>query len=537
MNSLTNLCYFSALFLSFLLFLSHAAINPAPFDPPVNYHTIQQCLLRRSVPFRLLLSPSSTNFTAALVSPARNPRVLHEADKPFLILTAIQESHATAAVLCSRELGLRLVSRSGGHDYEGLSYASKLGPFLILDLQLLRSVAVDAESGTAWVEAGAVLGELYYAIAAKSRTLAFPAGFCSTVGVGGHFSGGGIGTIMRAHGLAVDHIVDIRVVDADGRILDRGSMGEDLFWALRGGGGASYGVVLAYKIRLVQVPPKVTVFSKTQTLADGATQALAKWQQIAYRTDRRLYISATVQVSNQPNSTIQATFNSLFLGERAELLPLLKQSIPELGLQANDCKEMTWVESQLVFSFYPLVNLSGGPLTLLLNRNTAGRVMSFKVKSDIVTTPIKQQNWEKIWRFLLKAQSQLSLLIEPFGGRMNEIQETATPFPHRNGSKFVIQHIAAWPEAGEKVADKHMDGIWKFYNFMAPFVSKNPRGAYLNFRDLDLGKNSGGDASYEKDSAWGRSYFKANFDRLVYVKTKVDPKNFFRNEQSIPTSF
>jgi FAD/FMN-containing dehydrogenase len=70
---------------------------------------------------------------------------------------------------------------------------------------------------------------------------------------------------------------------------------------------------------------------------------------------------------------------------------------------------------------------------------------------------------------------------------------------------------------------------------MTPYVSKNPRQVYVNYRDLDLGINKlDGNTSYKQASIWGRKYFKNNFDRLVRVKTAVDPANFFRHEQSIP---
>ncbi|WMV15526.1 hypothetical protein MTR67_008911 [Solanum verrucosum] len=74
----------------------------------------------------------------------------------------------------------------------------------------------------------------------------------------------------------------------------------------------------------------------------------------------------------------------------------------------------------------------------------------------------------------------------------------------------------------------------KLYRYMAKYVSKSPRAAYFNYRDLDLGVNNKRNTSYEQARVWGVKYFKNNFDRLVKVKTKIDPTNFFRNEQSIP---
>ena len=81
------------------------------------------------------------------------------------------------------------------------------------------------------------------------------------MGVDGHFRGRGYGLLLRKYGLAANHVVDAHLIDVEGRFLDRESMGEDLFWSILVGGGASFGVIIAWKIKLVTVPQTVTVFT------------------------------------------------------------------------------------------------------------------------------------------------------------------------------------------------------------------------------------------------------------------------------------
>ncbi|XP_021298066.1 berberine bridge enzyme-like 22 [Herrania umbratica] len=482
--------------------------------------------------FEIIFTSDSPLYSSILRSTLQNMRWLNSSTStPLLIITPFHESEIHAALLCSKKLGLQIRVRSGGHDYEGLSYSCKT-PFIIIDLTNLRAIEINVEEETAWVQSGATLGELYYAIGKKSSIHAFPAGLCPTVGVGGHFSGGGLGTLMRKYGLAADNVLDAYLVDVNGRILDRKAMGENLFWAIRGGGGASFGIILSWKIRLVRVPPTVTAFTISKTIEQGATKLVHRWQYIADKLPEDLFIRVIIQdvpgSGHRNNKTIQASFNSLFLGEIDRLIPFMNESFPVLGLLAEDCIQMSWVESTLYFAGFQ----QGQPLEALLDKTQLYK-SSFKAKSDFVREPIPEEGLEGIWKMFL-AEEMVFIIMDPFGGKMNTIPESAVPFPHRKENLYNIQYIVKWQVNDVKASHKHIYWIRMLYEYMSPYVSKAPRAAYLNYRDLDLGTNSQGSTSYAEASEWGKKYFKGNFKRLARVKSMTDPQNFFRNEQSIP---
>ncbi|KAL6621245.1 hypothetical protein ACP70R_033677 [Stipagrostis hirtigluma subsp. patula] len=426
--------------------------------------------LSAHIPPRLLQTPDTLNYSAQLLSTVRNLRyALPGTPTPVAIVAATEAAHVQATVRCGRRHGVRVRTRSGGHDYEGLSYASlrRDERFAVLDLGELRAIRVDAERAEAWAESGATVGELYYAVGAASRTLGIPASSCPTVGLGGHISGGGFGSLSRRYGLAADNVLDAVVVDADGRLLNRSTMGEDLFWAIRGGGGESFGVVLSWKLKLGRVPETVTVFSIPRSRNQSAVDLIAKWQEISSDLPSDLYLRVLVQ--NQ-----RADFVAPFLGRCSRLVDTMGDHFPELGMTQTDCQEMSWVQSTVFFTFFT----ADLPLEQLLDRGKPEYYL--KVKSDHVQESIPGHVWESIWEAWLEKPEAALLMLDPYGGRMDSISPSATPFPHRKGNLYQLQYYSFWCENGTAALEKRMSWVRGLYKDMEPYVSKNPRAVYVN---------------------------------------------------------
>ncbi|XP_051125700.1 berberine bridge enzyme-like 8 [Andrographis paniculata] len=516
---------FASFFLFFIfLFLS---VSSADSSSSSSHQAFIQCLRRNSDPSSpisaVLYSSDNSSYSSVLQQYIRNLRFNETTTpKPRLIITATHVSHIQASIVCAKRHRFLMKIRSGGHDYEAVSYTSQNPNFFVLDMFNFRKVNVSLEDETAWVGAGATLGEVYYGIAQKSNVHGYPAGVCPTVGVGGHISGGGYGNMMRKYGLTVDNVVDAEIVDVRGRILDRKSMGEDLFWAITGGGASSFGVALSYKIKLVRVPSVVTVFRVPRNYNQNLTDLVHRYQQVADKLPEDLFVRLTLSVVNGTN---RGTFNSLFLGNSEQLLSIMNQSFPELGITRSDCTEMSWIQSVLFWT-----NL--GQTSELLTR-VPPTVDYLKRKSDFLQKPMPKEGIEMILQTMVELRTP-QLTFNPMGGRMAEIPASEKPYPHRAGNIAKLQYATNWNETGVAAANRYLNLTRRLYDSMTPYVSMSPRQAFLNYRDLDIGINSNGPNSYQEGRVYGVKYFEGNFDRLVRIKTRVDPDNFFRNEQSIP---
>ncbi|KAI3733880.1 hypothetical protein L6452_13338 [Arctium lappa] len=536
MSSMSSIMNFS-LIIFFFISSCFSLSNGAPHPNNSSYESFLQCLKSQSTPpdpkiSTIVYSPThnSTAYTTVLQAYIKNRRFnTTSTPKPTVIITPTKESHVQAAVICAKKLHFQIKTRSGGHDYEAVSYVSTEKNFIVLDMFNLRTININIANETAVVQAGALLGELYYHISEKSKVHGFPAGVSPTVGVGGHISGGGYGTMLRKYGLSVDNVIDAQIVNANGKILDRKTMGEDLFWAIRGGGGGSFGVIVSYTMKLVKVPQVNTVFWIMRTVAENATDLVFKWQSVVPAIDEDLFIRLLIQPAwlNKTN-TIRATFIAHFLGDSARLLTIMNKNFPELGVKKEDCKEVSWIQSVLYWANF---DYKTTPVKILLDRHS-DKVNFLKRKSDYVHTPIPKSGLTSIFNKMVEL-GKVGFVFNPYGGRMSKVAADATPFPHRAGNLFKIQYSVNWNEGDEKIDYVNQSRV--LYSFMTKYVSKNPREAFYNYRDLDIGVMAGtGKKGFDSGKVYGEKYFKGNFMRLVKVKTAVDPENFFRHEQSIP---
>lgn len=527
---------FSSLFFLFAILLS---LYCAEMSGQTSCKTFLQCLTYQSdylTPIsQVLFTPENSSYTSILQLGLRNLRFTSpEFSKPQVIVTPVHESQIQSLINCARKHRMHIRIRCGGHDFEGLSYTARV-PFIMIDMINLQSVNVNLENNTAWIQGGANIGEVYYRIAEKSRNLGFPGGVRGTVGITGLISGGGYGAMVRKYGLAADNVIDVRMINVNGEILNRKSMGEDLFWAIRGGITSSFGIIVAWKLKLVVVPEIVTIFAVTRTLEQGATDLVHQWQYVAPKIDRDLYIRIQIKAVNlnQDGSkrTILVSFESLFLGGADKLLSIMQISFPELGLVKDDCREVSWLKSALWFAGNSAFRF-GESVELLLNRSLIPNLY-FKAKSDYVQEPISKKGFQMIWKkyFELEAGAA-NIIMTPYGGKMDDYSASELPFPHRAGNLYMMYNGVSWhanTSSDEQL--KRLNWLKSLYSDLAFFVSNNPRASYINYNDLDLGVGS---STYEEASQWGFKYFGINFERLVKVKTLVDPDDFFMHEQSIP---
>ncbi len=412
-------------------------------------------------------------------------------------LRALCKTPESVAVMIewAREHTIPFALRSGGHCFEDFSQNSEL----VIDTRLLNKVVYDDADQTAIVGAGALLSDIYRFLVREGRTI--PAGTCQSVGIAGLILGGGVGYLARSAGLTCDSLEQLDIIDANGQALSANAGSHaNLFWASRGGGGGSFGIATAFRIKTIAAP-KVLVFEVDWVLnLAAAADLMAAWQVAG--PDAPNEISTIVSLRKHTKGTVLVRMVGQSVGTEQQLsiwvMPLLSQAKP-------------WSQPRLRrHSFIEAANYFSPP------GGTAEGY--YKFKSDIVTAPLSREAFAMLIEPLQTAPpGALSLECEALGGTISEVPVADTAFPHRKDALFKIQYSSEVRDA--KNTSDNLQILSNQYQAMRPHMSG---AAYVNYCDTDL-------------EDWPRAYWQSNLERLKSVKRQYDPSNVFRHGQSVPS--
>jgi FAD/FMN-containing dehydrogenase len=416
--------------------------------------------------------------------------------RPRVIVHCAGVDDVVAAVNFAREAGLAIAVRGGSHSVPGFGTADDA---VVIDLVRMQAVEVDPTRKTARAQGGATWG--VFNDATHEHGLATTGGIISTTGVGGLTLGGGIGYLSRGHGLSCDNLRAAEVVTADGRILSATeNENEDLFWALRGGGG-NFGVVTAFEYDLHPVR-EIYGGPMLFELSDAAD---------VLRFYREFIRDAPEEFGGFPAWQIAPPLP--FIPEDRQGEPFLifvtcwAGPIEEGEVALKPIRDVAPVVAEHVGPMpYPAINSAFDALV------PAGLQHYWKANF------VKELTDDAIAAHLehgpkLPAVNS-TVHIYPINGACHRVAPDATAFAYRDAT-FATVIAGMWPDPAEN--DANTAWVRGFYDATAPH---SEAGGYVNFM-------AGDDQERIKDN------YKGNYDRLVDVKRKYDPGNLFRHNQNI----
>jgi hypothetical protein len=413
--------------------------------------------------------------------------------RPAAIARCTTAADIQAAVLFAREHDLLVSMRGGGHNVAGSAVCDD---GLMIDLSLMKGIQVDPRARTARAEAGVLWQE--FDRATQPFDLATVGGVVGTTGVAGLTLGGGQGWLTGKHGLTCDNLLGADVVLADGTLLHASATeNEDLFWALRGA-GANFGVVSAFEYRLHQVGPRLLGGMVIHPAA-RVRDVLRFYREFAAGQPDELTTYAGILTSpdGQPVIAMIACYaGDLDAGERA-VAPLRTFGSP----LADTIGPMTYVEHQGVMT-------EGFP-DRRLNYWKSG-----------LTREISDAAIDVLTEYATTIPSPFSAIaIADTHGACLRVGAEETAYSHRD-APFDLVILSAWEDPA--ASDRNVAWTRALYTAISPHLSS---GVYVN--DLDRDET--------EDRV--RSAYGVNYERLVSLKTRFDPTNFFRMNNNIkPTT-
>jgi FAD/FMN-containing dehydrogenase len=419
--------------------------------------------------------------------------------RPAAVVRAGSLPDVVRTVNFARDNELELSIRGGGHNIAGLALSDG---GLTLDMSALKTTNVDADAKLARVGAGCTLGDIDRAT--QAHGLATTLGFVSATGAAGLTLGGGFGYLTRRFGWTVDDLEEVEIVTADGTVLRASrSENEDLFWAVRGGGG-NFGVVTEFVYRLHEVGPQVTG-GLIAWPAARADEVLRTFRQVTESAPRELTL--VVIRRNAPPAP--------WVPEAAHGTPIILVVACHSGTPEQATEDLAPLRS----IGEPLADLIvvreyTGQQTLL--DATMPKGMHYYWKSEFVPGLSDELIEAYQAQFVDQKAPANQIVLFQIDGALNEHPEDDGAIGNREAAfACVVQSMGA-PDSPEAAANK--EWVRNAWQAIKPFSTG---GNYINFQTED-----------EPDERTIASY-RSNFERLRAVKAKYDPSNLFRVNRNI----
>jgi FAD binding domain/Berberine and berberine like len=418
------------------------------------------------------------------------------AKTPGLIARCTDVTDIQAALRAASSACLLTAVRCGGHSLAGYSTCDG---GLVIDLSRMRAVTVEPQCRRARFAGGCLLGNVD--LATQPYGLAFPAGVVSHTGASGLILGGGFGWLTRYGGLSCDNVEGFTVMTVDGSVVQADEReNTDLFWALRGGGG-NFGVVTEFRVKLH--PVSSVMLAEGFCLEHEIPRMLRSWREFMPEAPERLKWNISLCVG-QNTDTVPGELRGR---------PLLRQAVLWIG---NLEKGEAYMEHAL--SLARPVCLSKRVISFLDLQTMADHEFPhgwrYYSKSGYFKN-LDDGSIEHLMKSLATIPSMTEIELAYLGGAAGRIRADATAFGDRS-SPFVINVLGKWSDPLEDTAN--VAWVRNLFEALRPAMAP---GVHINFMSGD-------------EEARVFEAYRENWERLVAVKSKYDPKNLLRLNQNIP---
>jgi FAD/FMN-containing dehydrogenase len=418
--------------------------------------------------------------------------------KPAAIARCLGVSDVVACVNFAREHGITLSIKGGGHNIAGLAVSDG---GLMLDMSMMRGVWVDPQAQTARAQAGCLLGDVDRET--QLHGLATVLGFVSNTGIAGLTLGGGFGYLTRRFGWTSDNVLSMEVVTADGQVV-RASEKEnaDLFWGLRGGGG-NFGVVTNFEYRLYPVGPEVMA-GAIAWRAENAGEVLEMYRALTDGAPPEFSCVAALRIAPP----------APWLSKEIHGKPIVALFVCDTGKPSDAERRVAQIKA-FGAPVGDVVQLRTYTSQQSLLDATQPKGRRYYWKSEYLpkfSTDLLVKAREHAMRIL---SPHSAVVLFPLDGALNRVPAEHSPVGNRDaGAVFAVQ--ASWEGADGDRAN--IDWVRTAWGDMRRFSTG---GTYINFLTEE-------DGDERIHAAYGR-----NYDRMVEIKSRWDPRNQFRANKNI----